>query len=117
MRARRSPRERWQRRWRSRRARWGESLWKTRCMPCAANRCRRKRRCASSSSPKVNNDMTRLNVGLIGVGRMGRVYARDLSSRLAQTRLAAVADTNVTLAREVAAQFDVPRAYAEPLEL
>ena len=61
--------------------------------------------------------MTRLNVGLIGVGRMGRVYARDLSSRLAQTRLVAVADTNATLAREVAAQFDVPRAYAEPLEL
>ena len=61
--------------------------------------------------------MARLNVGLIGVGRMGRVYARDLSSRLTQTRLVAVADTNATLAREVADQFSVPRAYGEPMEL
>ena len=28
-----------------------------------------------------------MNVGLIGLGRLGRVYARDLSSRIAQTRL------------------------------
>jgi scyllo-inositol 2-dehydrogenase (NAD+) len=55
--------------------------------------------------------MARLNVGLIGLGRLGRVYARDLSSRIESTRLTAVADTNGSLAREVAEQFDVPRAY------
>jgi scyllo-inositol 2-dehydrogenase (NAD+) len=55
--------------------------------------------------------MTRLNVGLIGLGRLGRVYARDLSSRIDLTRLTAVADTNGPLAREVSAQLDVPRAY------
>jgi scyllo-inositol 2-dehydrogenase (NAD+) len=55
--------------------------------------------------------MARLNVGLIGLGRLGRVYARDLSSRIEATRLTAVADTNGSLAREVAEQFDVPRAY------
>jgi inositol 2-dehydrogenase len=59
----------------------------------------------------------RLNVGLIGVGRLGRVYARDLSSRIAQTRLVAVADTNEALARDVAAEFDVPRSYGEPAKL
>jgi scyllo-inositol 2-dehydrogenase (NAD+) len=58
--------------------------------------------------------MSRLNVGLIGLGRLGRVYARDLSSRIAQTRLVAVADTNGAVAREVAAEFDVPRSYGEP---
>ena len=58
--------------------------------------------------------MARLNVGLIGLGRLGRVYARDLSSRIAQTRLTAVADTNGALAREVAGQFDVSQAYDEP---
>ena len=61
--------------------------------------------------------MVRLNVGLIGVGRLGRVYARDLSSRIAQTRLVAVADTNGALAREVASEFDVARAYDEPAQL
>lgn len=61
--------------------------------------------------------MVRLNVGLIGVGRLGRVYARDLSSRIAQTRLVAVADTNGALAREVASEFDVAQAYDEPARL
>ena len=61
--------------------------------------------------------MTRLSVGLIGLGRLGRVYARDLSSRLAETRLVAVADTNGALAKEIAAEFDVPRAYDRPDEL
>jgi len=61
--------------------------------------------------------MARVNVGLIGLGRLGRVYARDLSSRVAETRLVAVADTNGALAKEIAAEFDVPRAYDRPDEL
>ncbi|MCA1560279.1 MAG: inositol 2-dehydrogenase [Acidobacteria bacterium] len=54
----------------------------------------------------------RLGIGLVGLGRLGRVYARDLSTRIAETRLVAVADTNADAARDVAAEFDVPRAYA-----
>jgi inositol 2-dehydrogenase len=61
--------------------------------------------------------MSRLNVGLIGLGRLGRVYARDLSSRIAQTRLVAVSDTNAAVTREVAAQFEVPRSYDDPAQL
>ena len=34
----------------------------------------------------------RLNVGVIGLGRLGRVYARDLAGRIPETRLVAVAD-------------------------
>jgi inositol 2-dehydrogenase len=59
----------------------------------------------------------KLKVGLIGLGRLGKVYARDLSSRLAETRLTAVADVNATLAAEIAAEFDVPRSYGDPREL
>ena len=61
--------------------------------------------------------MARLNVGLIGLGRLGRVYARDLSSRIAETRLVAVADTNGALAKEIAAECEVPRACDRPDEL
>ncbi|HZB25486.1 MAG TPA: inositol 2-dehydrogenase [Vicinamibacterales bacterium] len=53
----------------------------------------------------------RLNVGLIGLGRLGRVYARDLASRMPETRLAAVADTNAAAAEAVAAEWDVPASY------
>jgi inositol 2-dehydrogenase len=55
--------------------------------------------------------MARLHVGLIGVGRLGRVYARDLAGRIPETRLVAVADPVVTAAEEVAREFDVPRVY------
>jgi scyllo-inositol 2-dehydrogenase (NAD+) len=59
----------------------------------------------------------RLAVGLIGVGRLGRVYARDLASRIAETRLVAVADPVESVARDVAAEFDVPRHYADAFAL
>lgn len=59
----------------------------------------------------------RLQVGLIGLGRLGRVYARDLSSRIAETRLAAVADTNAAAAREIAAEWDVPARYGSAADL
>jgi scyllo-inositol 2-dehydrogenase (NAD+) len=59
----------------------------------------------------------RLAIGLIGAGRLGRVYARDLASRIAETKLVAIADPVEALAKEVAAEFDVPRHYADPIAL
>ena len=59
----------------------------------------------------------RLAIGLIGLGRLGRVYARDLASRIAETRLVAVADPVDSLAEEVAAEFEVGRHYGDPLAL
>ncbi|MFN2444569.1 MAG: Gfo/Idh/MocA family oxidoreductase [Vicinamibacterales bacterium] len=61
--------------------------------------------------------MKRLKVGLIGVGRLGRVYARDLAGRIPETRLVAVADPVETVAQEMVAELDVPRSYADPLAL
>jgi len=61
--------------------------------------------------------MARLNVGLIGLGRLGRVYARDLSSRIATTRLVGVADTNGELAERTAKEFEVSRWYGDPSAL
>jgi scyllo-inositol 2-dehydrogenase (NAD+) len=55
----------------------------------------------------------RLRVGLIGLGRLGRVYARDLATRIPETRLVAVADPAGDVAAEVAAEFDVPRSSRE----
>jgi scyllo-inositol 2-dehydrogenase (NAD+) len=66
---------------------------------------------ASSGRPR------RLNVGLIGLGRLGRVYARDLATRIAETRLTAVADVSPGLALEVAGEYDGPAAYENPHDL
>src|SRR3979411_463448 len=59
----------------------------------------------------------RLAIGLVGLGRLGRVYARDLATRIAETRLVAVADPVGTLAQEVAEECDVPQHYIDPLAL
>ncbi len=61
--------------------------------------------------------MARLNVGVIGVGRLGKVYVRDLAGRIPETRVVAVADPAEALAKQVAAEFDVPKSYTDPLAL
>ena len=59
----------------------------------------------------------RVGVGLIGLGRLGRVYARDLATRIPETRLAAVADTAPGVAAEIAEEYGVPRHYTDPTNL
>ena len=59
----------------------------------------------------------KLNVGLIGLGRLGRVYARDLAARVTGVHLAAIADTNATLAEETARELSVPRWYMDPIAM
>jgi len=61
--------------------------------------------------------MSRLNVGLVGLGRLGRVYARELAGRIPETRLVAVADPAGTIAKDAAAELDVPRAYTDVMAL
>ena len=55
----------------------------------------------------------KLPVGLIGLGRLGRIYARDLATRVSSARLVAVADPAPGVAEAVASEFDVPRWHAE----
>jgi inositol 2-dehydrogenase len=69
------------------------------------------------NQPATARARKRLAIGLVGVGRLGRVYARDLSGRIAETRLVAIADPMTTLAEEVAAEFDVPRSYPDAFAL
>jgi len=57
--------------------------------------------------------MKRLNVGLIGAGRLGRVYARDLAGRIPETRLVAVADSAGNVAQDIADEFDVPKWFTD----
>lgn len=61
--------------------------------------------------------MPKLNVGVIGLGRMGKVYARDLAQRVPEARLLAVADLDEGLARAAADELGVAKAYAGHREL
>jgi len=61
--------------------------------------------------------MKRLNVGILGLGRLGRVYVRDLAGRIPETRVVAVSDPLGNLAKEIAEEFDVPKSYTDPLAM
>ncbi len=51
--------------------------------------------------------MSRLAVGLAGLGRMGRIHAANLASRCASARLACLYDVDPDRARTIAAELDV----------
>ena len=59
----------------------------------------------------------RLKVGVVGLGRLGSVYVRDLAGRIPETTVVAVADSDRVLADQIAEQFDVPRAYGSAQDL
>ena len=62
-------------------------------------------------------ERAKLNVGLVGLGRLGRVYARDLATRIPSTRLTAIADMNAEAVEQVAREFDVPGKYSRTEDL
>lgn len=54
-----------------------------------------------------------LNLGLIGAGRIGKLHAENIATRIRSARLAAVADVNLQPAREVAERFNIRTATAD----
>jgi inositol 2-dehydrogenase len=52
-----------------------------------------------------------LNVGVVGLGRMGRVYAINLAQRVPNARLVAVADIQADAAESFAKDYGVPKWY------
>jgi myo-inositol 2-dehydrogenase/D-chiro-inositol 1-dehydrogenase len=58
-----------------------------------------------------------LNVAVIGCGRIGRLHAENLATRIRGARLVATADVAVNFAKEVAAQLHVGKATGDYREL
>ncbi len=58
-----------------------------------------------------------INLGVIGAGRIGKIHAENLATRIHGARLAGVADVNLAAAQEVAGQFHVPLATADYRQL
>src|SRR5690242_14904566 len=61
--------------------------------------------------------MTTLKVGLIGAGRMGRMYGHYLANRVPGVALAAIADRQAARARDLAAELRVAKHYGAHEEL
>ncbi len=59
----------------------------------------------------------KVNLGVIGAGRIGKVHAETIAFRIPEAALVAVADPNLNAARELAARCGVSRVFADPGEL
>ena len=57
---------------------------------------------------------TKLNIGLIGAGRIGRVHAENLAYRIPGINLASVADVFLEAAEKCAADFQIPEVTQDP---
>jgi len=61
--------------------------------------------------------MNAINIGVVGVGEMGRQHAENLRRSVPHARLVAVADVNRERARAVAAELEIGAAYGSAEEL
>ncbi|MCJ7625830.1 MAG: inositol 2-dehydrogenase [Anaerolineaceae bacterium] len=57
--------------------------------------------------------MTKINVGLIGAGRIGRVHGENLAYRIPEANLVAVSDIFVEAAEKLASDFQVGAVYKD----
>jgi myo-inositol 2-dehydrogenase / D-chiro-inositol 1-dehydrogenase len=58
------------------------------------------------------NDNT-IQFGVIGAGRMGKIHAENLETRIPGTRVAAISDINLPAAQETANRLKIPLAIAD----
>ena len=59
----------------------------------------------------------KLRLGIIGAGRIGRVHAKNLATRLPQVSVQAIADVNRETAREVAVHCGIPDVVGDNDEI
>ena len=55
--------------------------------------------------------MRKIGIGLLGVGEMGRRHAENLRHRVPNAFLAAIADVNLTRARQTASELEIDHAF------
>ena len=55
----------------------------------------------------------KLNIGVIGAGRIGRLHAEHLAYRVPGVNLVAISDIIVSAAEQVAAKLQIPAAYQD----
>src|ERR1035437_9151578 len=54
----------------------------------------------------------KLNIGIIGAGRIGKVHAETLAFRLPEAKIVAITDVNREAAQTLAARCNIPKVAA-----
>jgi myo-inositol 2-dehydrogenase/D-chiro-inositol 1-dehydrogenase len=61
--------------------------------------------------------MDKINVGVIGAGRIGQIHSRNIKFRIPGAKLCAIADVNIEAARRAALELEVPVATGDYRQL
>jgi myo-inositol 2-dehydrogenase/D-chiro-inositol 1-dehydrogenase len=59
----------------------------------------------------------KMNVGVIGAGRIGKVHAENLALRIQETNVVAIADVVLSAAQETGTRLNIPMVTADTLEV
>jgi myo-inositol 2-dehydrogenase/D-chiro-inositol 1-dehydrogenase len=68
-------------------------------------------------SEEVNVSHEKLNIGIIGAGRIGKVHAESLAFRLPEARVLAITDVSCEAAEQVANRCGIPHVAASSKEI
>ena len=59
------------------------------------------------------SDKKVIKVGVIGAGRIGKIHAETLATRVPGAVVEAIADVNITAAQELAEKLHIPHVYSD----
>jgi myo-inositol 2-dehydrogenase / D-chiro-inositol 1-dehydrogenase len=59
---------------------------------------------------KQDDTKNKLRFGVIGAGRIGKIHAENLATRMPRAELAAIADVDLKAAQDLAARLHIPEA-------
>lgn len=60
---------------------------------------------------------TKLNIGVIGTGMIGKVHAENIAFRIPETHLHSIADVNKDVVAELSEKLNVGKAYTDYHEI
>ena len=61
--------------------------------------------------------MEKINVGIIGAGRIGQVHAKSITYHIPQAKIVAISDIYVEGAKKVAEELGIPNYYEDYHEI
>jgi scyllo-inositol 2-dehydrogenase (NAD+) len=73
----------------------------------------RRRKKTIISKPSNRSIMMKINIGLIGAGRMGKVFANTLAYTVSEVELVAVADSNEECLKETQEKYGIAKGYKD----
>lgn len=61
--------------------------------------------------------ISKVKVGIIGMGRIGKIHAENILKEIPEAEVVSIADIEVNKAKELASKWDIKKIFADPREI